>query len=111
MTFRILNEHIIFTGKRNHIINRVRGTFTPPFMFNQINYITFSYFMTKFKEERRKTISNIFVCKARETIASILKNNDLNSNRQSYIKYRPNETTGGIFVSWRRKEELPTGLD
>ena len=23
--------------------------------------------------------------------------------------YRPNETTGGIFVSWRRKEELPTG--
>ena len=30
---------------------------------------------------------------------------------QSYTKYRPNETTGGIFVSWRRKEELPTGLD
>ena len=28
---------------------------------------------------------------------------------QSYTKYRPNETTGGIFVSWRRKEELPTG--
>ena len=21
---------------------------------------------------------------------------------QSYTKYRPNETTGGIFVSWRR---------
>ena len=28
---------------------------------------------------------------------------------QSYTKYRPNETTGGIFVSWRRKEELLTG--
>ena len=26
---------------------------------------------------------------------------------QSYTKYRPNETTGGIFVSWRRKEEVP----
>ena len=28
-------------------------------------------------------------------------------NCQPYTKYRPNETTGGIFVSWRRKEEPP----
>ena len=28
---------------------------------------------------------------------------------QSYTKYRPKETTGGMFGEWRRKEELPTG--
>ena len=37
---------------------------------------------------------------------NIIKN--LIMDCQSYTKYRPNETTGGIFVSWRRKEELPT---
>ena len=36
-------------------------------------------------------------------------NKNLIMDCQSYTKYRPNETTGGIFVSWRRKEELPTG--
>ena len=38
---------------------------------------------------------------------NIIKN--LIMDCQSYTKYRPNETMGGIFVSWRRKEELPTG--
>ena len=38
---------------------------------------------------------------------NIIKN--LIMDCQSYTKYRPNETTGGIFVSWRRKEELPAG--
>ena len=38
---------------------------------------------------------------------NIIKN--LIMDCQSYTKYRPNETTCGIFVSWRRKEELPTG--
>lgn len=38
---------------------------------------------------------------------NIIKN--LIMDCQSYTKYRPNETTGGIFVSWRRKEELPMG--
>ena len=38
---------------------------------------------------------------------NIIKN--LIMDCQSYTKYRPNETTGGIFGSWRRKEELPTG--
>ena len=47
-----------------------------------------------------------------DTIASVYKGNiikNLIMDCQSYTKYRPNETTGGIFVSWRRKEELPTG--
>ena len=45
-------------------------------------------------------------------IATVYKGNiikNLIMDCQSYTKYRPSETTGGIFVSWRRKEELPTG--
>ena len=45
-------------------------------------------------------------------VATVYKGNiikNLIMDCQSYTKYRPNETTGGIFVSWRRKEELPTG--
>ena len=47
-----------------------------------------------------------------QLIATVYKGNiikNLIMDCQSYTKYRPNETTGGIFVSWRRKEELPTG--
>ena len=46
------------------------------------------------------------------SLATVYKGNiikNLIMDCQSYTKYRPNETTGGIFVSWRRKEELPTG--
>lgn len=48
----------------------------------------------------------------KEVVATVYKGNiikNLIMDCQSYTKYRPNETTGGIFVSWRRKEELPTG--
>ena len=48
----------------------------------------------------------------KQNIATVYKGNiikNLIMDCQSYTKYRPNETTGGIFVSWRRKEELPTG--
>ena len=47
-----------------------------------------------------------------ERVATVYKGNiikNLIMDCQSYTKYRPNETTGGIFVSWRRKEELPAG--
>ena len=47
-----------------------------------------------------------------KSFATVYKGNiikNLIMDCQSYTKYRPNETTGGIFVSWRRKEELPTG--
>lgn len=47
------------------------------------------------------------ICIATVYKGNIIKN--LIMDCQSYTKYRPNETTGGIFVSWRRKEELPTG--
>ena len=48
----------------------------------------------------------------KQLLATVYKGNiikNLIMDCQSYTKYRPNETTGGIFVSWRRKEELPTG--
>ena len=48
----------------------------------------------------------------KDILATVYKGNiikNLIMDCQSYTKYRPNETTGGIFVSWRRKEELPTG--
>ena len=53
-----------------------------------------------------------FEYKYNKTVATVYKGNiikNLIMDCQSYTKYRPNETTGGIFVSWRRKEELPTG--
>ena len=53
------------------------------------------------------TMSTLAVCIATVYKGNIIKN--LIMDCQSYTKYRPNETTGGIFVSWRRKEELPTG--
>ena len=49
---------------------------------------------------------------SKKWLATVYKGNiikNLIMDCQSYTKYRPNETTGGIFVSWRRKEELPTG--
>ena len=49
---------------------------------------------------------------SKKIFATVYKGNiikNLIMDCQSYTKYRPNETTGGVFVSWQRKEELPTG--
>ena len=57
-----------------------------------------------------QSVEILFVFKS--PFATVYKGNILKNlimDCQSYTKYRPNETTGGIFVSWRRKEELPTG--
>ena len=59
-----------------------------------------------------KAVNEYLLAVAKEQIATVYKGNiikNLIMDCQSYTKYRPNETTGGIFVSWRRKEELPTG--
>ena len=58
-------------------------------------------------KEVRDAFPDIKVIVATVYKGNIIKN--LIMDCQSYTKYRPNETTGGIFVSWRRKEELPTG--
>ena len=57
-------------------------------------------------------VGELFFLFHNSIIATVYKGNiikNLIMDCQSYTKYRPNETTGGIFVSWRRKEELPTG--
>ena len=59
------------------------------------------------------TDSGVLTDDTKLTLATVYKGNiikNLIMDCQSYTKYRPNETTGGIFVSWRRKEELPTGV-
>ena len=60
-----------------------------------------------------KIYASVFAASsALSIVATVYKGNiikNLIMDCQSYTKYRPNETTGGIFVSWRRKEELPTG--
>jgi len=61
----------------------------------------------EFREPRLMTKFDHKVNLATVYKGNIIKN--LIMDCQSYTKYRPNETTGGIFVSWRRKEELPTG--
>lgn len=59
--------------------------------------------------QRSMQVNTVCITKFLATVykGNIIKN--LIMDCQSYTKYRPNETTGGIFVSWRRKEELPTG--
>ena len=66
---------------------------------------------TKFGSDITRVLY-FFVIGKRVILATVYKGNiikNLIMDCQSYAKYRPNETTGGIFVSWRRKEELPTG--
>ena len=71
---------------------------------NDVNNRIFREF-TEFFDNVEKSASEISVATVYK--GNIIKN--LIMDCQSYAKYRPNETTGGIFVSWRRKEELPTG--
>lgn len=63
-------------------------------------------------DKNRKNDAKYFSVGHEYMLATVYKGNiikNLIMDCQSYTKYRPNETTGGIFVSWRRKEELPTG--
>ena len=75
----------------------------------EIRFITF-YIITSRKGDDMK--QGVFWLIDNKLLATVYKGNiikNLIMDCQSYTKYRPNETTGGIFVSWRRKEELPTG--
>lgn len=68
-----------------------------------VEFVSSQYKQKWSEEEAKEYLSNF----ATVYKGNIIKN--LIMDCQSYTKYRPNETTGGIFVSWRRKEELPTG--
>ena len=93
------------------------------FMITATFSIGFSYFETYQMQQIRlmgttadvgitNVTENQLVDISKSNLATVYKGNiikNLIMDCQSYTKYRPNETTGGIFVSWRRKEELPTG--
>jgi len=92
------------------------GIFLLPRMFTLENYKEFfsdsswlnALWVTFLRTVGGTAIGVFFTC----MVATVYKGNiikNLIMDCQSYTKYRPNETTGGIFVSWRRKEELPTG--
>ena len=78
---------------------------------------TFSFWgnsklLSKYRENPNRSLDLIFdQCVTQDgqyiILATVYKGNiikNLIMDCQSYTKYRPNETTGGIFVSWRRKE-------
>ena len=77
------------------------------------SYVQFTWVEDgKNKTSKYYNFYNESVSDDKESFATVYKGNiikNLIMDCQSYTKYRPNETTGGIFVSWRRKEELPTG--
>ena len=75
------------------MINALRGTYSLKILLSEIKIAKSSYCY-------QTNVATVYK-------GNIIKN--LIMDCQSYTKYRPNETTGGIFVSWRRKEELPTG--
>ena len=92
----------------------LKKTYVPKYIF-AISKITSSFVNTLFSLGAMLIV--FVVCGVKFNfymfwIATVYKGNiikNLIMDCQSYTKYRPNETTGGIFVSWRRKEELPTG--
>ena len=87
-------DNIILSGLGTTLGSTMQDNITRAFLFN--------------REEVFNSIRVMFEL----NIATVYKGNiikNLIMDCQSYTKYRPNETTGGIFVSWRRKEELPTG--
>ena len=65
-----------------------------------VEVLVFDAFFPRNESRKKRWLATVYK-------GNIIKN--LIMDCQSYTKYRPNETTGGIFVSWRRKEELPTG--
>lgn len=111
----LLSEYNTF--KLGHLLNGLASGFNLERRLNELyNYVNSS-------PEKAIIVANLFkqtvnaecpkVCVIYGLIlATVYKGNiikNLIMDCQSYTKYRPNETTGGIFVSWRRKEELPTG--
>ena len=88
--------HFVATGKES-ALEKLKAKPVNEKMADRVYTVTFQNFS-----------QNVYM----QWLATVYKGNiikNLIMDCQSYTKYRPNETTGGIFVSWRRKEELPTG--
>lgn len=99
----------------------VKGQFHNPYYLGQCKECEYKSQRKHLEERNRITFSDHLELlidfqykkiKPERILATVYKGNiikNLIMDCQSYTKYRPNETAGGIFVSWRRKEELPTG--
>lgn len=104
--------HVLFLKlfyKKSHVKIGFKFVFIWPAFYVDTSY---SYMVSKYKRIAIYLAGNFMNCIYVLMIATVYKGNiikNLIMDCQSYTKYRPNETTGGIFVSWRRKEELPTG--
>ena len=103
----ILGANMCGTEMDKDKINTLRETVRAESKSLKINNIKYVIKRNAVKKE-----NNDLAFDVTQTVATVYKGNiikNLIMDCQSYTKYRPNETTGGIFVSWRRKEELPTG--
>ena len=96
-------EYLCYSGKTDFLFKNIK--IPMPYFHKILN----DYFEdSEIDAYEKKLLTGI----SKVNIATVYKGNiikNLIMDCQSYTKYRPNETTGGIFVSWRRKEELPTG--
>ena len=91
------------------IIGCVLGYFVA---LNQMNQLSDPEYIAFWTSQNMSVPEPLGFTRSILSFATVYKGNiikNLIMDCQSYTKYRPNETTGGIFVSWRRKEELPTG--
>ena len=93
------------------VVQRLFDTITSlavPYFFSVSGFLLFSKIDANILSRKSMEVCKKYLSR----VATVYKGNiikNLIMDCQSYTKYRPNETTGGIFVSWRRKEELPTG--
>ena len=101
--------HKELTPTENDILITSRGTLGKCYIVQSDDEFYFQDGMISWLSNFSPKVSSIYISYLFATVykGNIIKN--LIMDCQSYTKYRPNETTGGIFVSWRRKEELPTG--
>lgn len=109
----------VFLSWLSLALSRFLGTESPVVNCKEFNLadgeflpIYMAYFFVSVGVSEHFTMAVVYLIVFVFTFATVYKGNiikNLIMDCQSYTKYRPNETTGGIFVSWRRKEELPTG--
>lgn len=108
-----VGDFVVFPSKMDRKINI--GIVESDFIFNSDAALYVQQRKVKWLKHLPRTAFSqgaLYEVGSALSFATVYKGNiikNLIMDCQSYTKYRPNETTGGIFVSWRRKEELPTG--
>ena len=106
-TYQMKREILTFSKKISRHLSKTDRKFTADMTYGIL--ASSSCLLTDIVDQLHESSKKV---NSVERLATVYKGNiikNLIMDCQSYTKYRPNETTGGIFVSWRRKEELPTG--